>query len=191
MKTIKTFVLLVFPVIFMTGCYKDLYPEKLSDKGVYPADYPKKILVSISEDFVAERYKVSGSEKDLAVIEENGTVVLTQKVVTIKKNTPGTVDKTEGDKIYVNFGKPVGYEKEPEIILPMIRVKGSDTESFDDDLYELFINPLFGTDDQTDRIELSYTTTYEVIEGLGLNATYKEYEKTEHLKAKGKKPGQK
>lgn len=172
-----------------TGCFKTFYPEIVTEKGVPQNEWTKKLMISISEDFRAtkETVDLGTSDKDLGKI-EGGKVVLTTKNIRVDKNIPGTVEKVDGNRMWVNFGKPIGEPKEPDIILPMIRVKGDDTEDSHDDIYVLMMNPDMVGDDGKDQITIS-ETVYIVTKGSGLNATYKDYKKEKTLKAKGKKPG--
>lgn len=185
--------MLVGIMVGSTGCFKTFYPQVVTEKGVPESEWSNKLLISISEDFMATKWKTDPgtSDKDLGKIDPDGKVALTTQNVIVSKNTSGTVEKIDGNKMWVNFGKPIGEPKQPDIILPMIRTMGDDTEDSHDDVYVLFLNPDMAGDDGQDQVEISYKTIYIVEEGVNLNATYKFYENVKNLKAKGKKPGKK
>ncbi len=188
----KLYFVAFIAILLASGCvpFKVLYPEQLEEKGLKPADFPDYILVSIDQDIRLEKDVLEDNETDpLATADKSGVVKMTEKVILIDSKTPGIVEpgSVSGDKMKLNFGKPVGgKDEDPDIIIPVKRISGKSTESFSDDVYVLDLRSRGGDDPQT-RIEVS-GSWYIVTLGLKAKVIYKQVKKVEEVKAKGKKP---
>lgn len=179
-----------------SGCsFQVLHPGETTSAGLPPSEYPDKIVISVNQDIVFEKTeiqpgeKISGDEKKLATVDNQGVVRITDRELIIKKNTPGVVERVNGDEMELNFGQPRGAkEDDPEII---ITVKLDNIETPDesgDDVYVLKFNPLPGQDPEYVVNTTVTGTDYVVKEGRKAKVTYKKVRERKSQKAKGKKP---